>query len=64
MNTKFFYVAAIIAVVSFSSCKKNYECECSTALAPVVTETHKGKSAEEACNSATKPLQFKICVPK
>lgn len=64
MKIKFAFVAAAVAMISLASCKKDFECYCSTAGNETVVETHKGKDAEDACNSATKPLQFKVCVPK
>jgi hypothetical protein len=53
-----------LAVVSFSSCKKEYECVCTTGFWDPVTETHKGKDAADACSDASSVLQLKTCVPK
>ena len=65
MKSKLFLFAAILAVVSFSSCKKEYECECTTGLTgTTVTETHKGKDAQDACDDASSVLQLKVCTPK
>jgi hypothetical protein len=63
MKAKMFFVAAAVAVISLSSCKKEYECLCSTGGNTPVVETHKGKDAQDACSDATKPLQFKSCIP-
>ncbi len=64
MKIKFLFVAAAVAMISLASCKKEYECYCSTAGSATVVEKHKGKDAQDACQSATKPLQFKACTPK
>jgi hypothetical protein len=64
MKTKLLFVAAVLAVVSFSSCKKEYECVCTTGLGDPVTETHKGKDAKDACDDASSILQLKVCTPK
>lgn len=64
MKIKFAFVAAAVAMISLASCKKEYDCNCTTAGSDIVVESHKGKDAQDACNSATKPLQFKVCVPK
>ena len=65
MKTKLLFVAAVLAVVSFSSCKKEYECVCTTGLVGTpVTETHKGKDAKGACDDASSVLQLKVCTPK
>lgn len=58
-----FFVAAAVAVISLSSCKKEYECLCSTAGNAPVVETHKGKDAADACSDATSVVQLKSCVP-
>ena len=57
-------VFALFGVLVFSSCKKEYTCTCTdlTTLS-VTTETHKGKDAEDACNSATTVIPPKACVP-
>lgn len=65
MKAKMFFVAATVALVSLSSCKKEFECECYTASTGTTqTETHKGKDAQDACQDASKPLQGKACSPK
>jgi hypothetical protein len=64
MKVKMILASAVIAIVSLASCKKEYECYCTTAGSDPVVETHKGKDASDACASATKPLQFKSCTPK
>lgn len=57
-----FFVVATVALVSLSSCKKEFECECYTAgSGTTVTETHKGKDHQDACQDASKPLQGKAC---
>lgn len=59
-----FFVAAAVAVISLSSCKKEYECDCYYgSTGAFETETHKGKNAADACSDASKPLQFKGCEP-
>lgn len=64
MKAKMFFVAAAVAVISLSSCKKEFECECYYgSTGSTQTETHKGKDAQDACNDASKPLQFKACEP-
>jgi hypothetical protein len=63
MKTKMFFVAAAVAVISLSSCKKEYECECSNLGGNMTTETAKGDDAADACNKAAKPLQGKYCTP-
>jgi hypothetical protein len=64
MKTKMFFVAAAVAVISLSSCKKEFECECYYgSTGTYETETHKGKDAQDACQDASKPLQAKACSP-
>ena len=53
---------AILGMIAFSSCQKEYTCTCSTA-GVVSTETAKGSDATDACNSLTSVLQLKACVP-
>lgn len=61
---KLFILSAVAALFAFSSCKKEFTCECVDGLiGEPYTETAKGKDAEEACADASKPLQLKVCVP-
>lgn len=55
-------VFALFGVLVFSSCKKEYTCDCTDGIS-VTTETHKGKDAEDACNGASTTIPFKVCVP-
>ena len=64
MKVKMILAMAVITVVSLASCKKEYECYCSTAGSEPIVETHKGTDAADACASATKPLLLKSCTPK
>jgi hypothetical protein len=64
MKKKMMFVAAAVALISLASCKKDYECYCSTGGSEPIIETHKGKDAADACASATKPLLLKSCTPK
>lgn len=64
-------VLAILAIAafaaSFTSCKKEYTCECTDMYGTVTEKTEKGKDATAACNDAeTKLLGISIdtCVPK
>ncbi|MEX1191108.1 MAG: hypothetical protein WEA99_03980 [Brumimicrobium sp.] len=55
MKTKMFFVAAMVAVVSLSSCKKEYTCECTaddSNFAVSDTKEMKKKDAEEWCDEA------------
>jgi len=61
--TKLVAMMFVVGLLS-TSCKKEFECNCTTGFSDVVVETHKGKDAKDACDSASKPLQFKVCVPK
>lgn len=61
---KFLIISAVLATFAFTSCKKEYTCNCVDAVAGTeYTETAKGKDATDACNDASKPLQFKVCTP-
>ncbi len=57
MKIKMFFVAAAVAVISLSSCKKDYTCECDYEIqGETVTGTAeftdvKKKDAEEGCDS-------------
>lgn len=64
MKVKMIFAFAVVAVATLASCKKDYECYCSTGGSEPVIETHKGKDAADACASATKPLLLKSCTPK
>lgn len=57
MKTRLFFAAAAVAVISLSSCKKDYTCECdweymgqSTTATTEINDAKK-KDAEEACDS-------------
>jgi hypothetical protein len=56
MKTKMFFVAAAVAVISLSSCKKDYECKCEfdqagiTGSATTSINDAKKKDAEDACD--------------
>ena len=59
---------AILGVVGFVSCKKEYTCDCVDLLGVSTgTKTAKGKTGEEACNdAATKVLGVpaETCTPQ
>lgn len=53
MKTKLFFVAAAVAMISLSSCKKDWTCECDVESGGSATyefKDTKKKDAEEACD--------------
>lgn len=58
MKTKMFFVAAAVALISLSSCKKDYVCECeysqggATGTATYNFNDAKKKDAESSCDAA------------
>ena len=58
MKKKMFFVAAAVAVLSLSSCKKDYTCECTTSLGGITTSASTTindtkSNAEEACENGS-----------
>lgn len=58
MKTKMFFVAAAVAMISLSSCKKDYVCECeydmggTTASTTYTFNDVKKDDAEASCDNA------------
>jgi hypothetical protein len=58
MKAKMFFVAAAVAMISLSSCKKDYECECEYSMGGVTaSQTYtfndvKKDDAEASCDNA------------
>ena len=61
-------LVAAVAMLALSSCKKSFECEC-TSLSTLEKsdKTGKGKTAEDACTDAQETsfgIPLELCVPK
>ncbi|MBL4652935.1 MAG: hypothetical protein JKY53_08750 [Flavobacteriales bacterium] len=59
-------VAVIAMTLSFSSCKKSYDCECTDLGGATTTRTEKGKNATDACNDSEDTIigiPIEDCVP-
>lgn len=58
MKTKMFFVAAAVAMISLSSCKKDYVCECEYSMGGVTATQEytfndvKKDDAETSCDNA------------
>jgi hypothetical protein len=58
MKTKLFFATAAVALISLSSCKKDYVCECEVETSGISTpidvaiNDSKKSDAEDACDSA------------
>ena len=60
-------IAVVAMIGSMASCKKTFQCNCSSLGVATVTKEGKGKTAAEACDDAeTKILGISTeeCVPE
>jgi len=60
-------IAVVAMIGSMSSCKKTFQCDCSSMGSATTTKEGKGKTAAEACDDAeTKILGISTeeCVPQ
>jgi hypothetical protein len=60
-------IAVVAMIGSMSSCKKTFQCDCSTLGVYTETKEGKGKTAQEACDDVEEKflgVSLEDCVPQ